>query len=119
MLEEVSDPAKNNLKKELSQIYNKINKEVHGLGVKKQKIETFDNTVVIFGEHKRNPALNALNNQYKELTLAADAALVMEFKDRLKAEIERHLGIGVFTVLKDFDPESEYACTVIHFKENF
>ncbi|SDI73792.1 Na-translocating system protein MpsC family protein [Natribacillus halophilus] len=119
MTEDVSDPTKSNLKKEVSQLYNKINKEVHGLGVKKQKIETFNNTVVIFSEHKRNPSLNALNNEYKELTLAADAALIKEFKGRLKLEIERHLGIGVFTVLKDFDPDSEYACTVIHFNEDF
>ncbi|QQK81035.1 DUF2294 family protein [Salicibibacter cibi] len=117
-MEAVSDSLRSTLKKDISQLYNKVNQEMYGLGVKKQKIEFLNNAVVIFSEHKRAPDLEALQHQYKELTIAADAALISEFKKRLKRDIQYHLSKDVHTVLKDFDPETEFACTVIYFKED-
>ncbi|MBB6448236.1 uncharacterized protein YbcI [Geomicrobium halophilum] len=116
-MEVASDPKKTTLKKNISQLYNKVNQEMYGVGVKKQKIEILKNTVVIFSEHKRAPDLKALDHKYREITMAADAALISEFKKRLKWEIQQQMSKDVHTVLKDFDPESEFACTVIHFKE--
>ncbi|MDQ0252900.1 uncharacterized protein YbcI [Evansella vedderi] len=106
----------NTLKKQISQLYNKINQEIYGVGVKKQKIEIYQNAILIFSEHKRVTALNVISDRFPELTLSTDAALIFEYKKRLKEKIEDSLQKKVLTVLKDFDPVTEQAFTVIHFE---
>lgn len=101
-------------KKQLCQLYNRVYQEMFGLGVRKQRVEIFKDKIVIFAQHKRVPALFALSEKYKELTHSVDAALVTEFKRRLSEEFERQFNAKVTTVLKDYDPNTEEACTVIY-----
>ncbi|MFB5662839.1 Na-translocating system protein MpsC family protein [Alteribacillus sp. HJP-4] len=98
----------------VAQIYNKINQEMYGVGVRKQKVEIIDNKVIIFGEHQRVPALKAINEKYPQLTLSVDTTLIKEFKTKLKKEVEQQLEVKIKTVLKDFDPETEEAAAVIY-----
>ncbi|WP_096435156.1 Na-translocating system protein MpsC family protein [Alteribacter populi] len=113
----IAVPSFSSLKKQISQLYNKVNQEMYGIGVKKQRIEIFQNSVIIFSEHKRVPALNVISNKYPELTISTDAALVSEFKQRIKDQIENSFQEKVLTVLKDFDPKTEQAFTVIQFEK--
>ncbi|WP_245838770.1 Na-translocating system protein MpsC family protein [Marininema halotolerans] len=101
------------MKKELAQLNNQVSQEMYGIGVKKQKVEIMGDKIVIFTEQKRIPALAILDGKYDELTLSVDAALVREFKERLKSHVEMQFGLTVRSILKDYDPETEVACIVI------
>jgi hypothetical protein len=105
------------LKRQVAQVYNKISQEMYGVGVKKQKIEIIDDKIVIFSENKRIPALSVLRDKYSELTLSADAALIREYKIRLKEQLEKLLNLKVATILKDYCPETEAACVVVYLKQ--
>ncbi|MBT2689598.1 DUF2294 family protein [Bacillus sp. ISL-47] len=104
-------------KKELAHLYNRINQEIYGVGVKKQRIETFDDRVIIFAQHKRVQALKMLSKNFNHLTFSVDSALIAEFKSLFKVHIEATLDLEVRTILKDYDPVTEEACTIIYFSE--
>ncbi|MBX9973755.1 Na-translocating system protein MpsC family protein [Cytobacillus firmus] len=105
------------LKKDLAFLYNRVNQEIYGTGVKKQRLETFDDRVIIFAQHKRVQALHILSQNFHHLTISVDSALIVEFKSLLKGLIEDSLHLKVKTILKDYDPDTEEACTVIYFEE--
>ncbi|RAL22700.1 Na-translocating system protein MpsC family protein [Thermoflavimicrobium daqui] len=107
----------NTFKRKLAQFCNEISQEMYGLGVKKQRIEIYDDKIIIFGQHKRVPALSALTGKYLDLTLTVDAALIREYKVRLKDYIEKELQIEVVTILKDYDPITENAFIAIYLKK--
>ncbi|CAM3728437.1 hypothetical protein GCM10009865_27220 [Aeromicrobium ponti] len=104
-------------KKDLAHLYNRINQEIYGVGVKKQRIETIDDRVIIFAQHKRVQALKMLSKNFHHLTISVDSALIAEFKSLFKVHIEATLDLEVRTILKDYDPVTEEACTIIYFKE--
>lgn len=107
------------LKKTIAQVYNRINQEFYGTGVVSQRISVLSDRIIIFAQHKRIAAFTALSKNFKELTTYADAALIFEFKAKLKLEIEAVTGHPVISVLKDYDTVTEHACCVIIFdREN-
>ncbi|SDW10826.1 Uncharacterized conserved protein [Marininema mesophilum] len=114
----LSLPPTGVLKKELAQLNNQVSQEMYGIGVKKQKVEIMGDKIVIFTEQKRIPALAILDGKYGELTLSVDAALVREFKERLKNHVEMQFGLKVRSILKDYDPGTEAACIVILLDRN-
>lgn len=103
------------LKRNVAQVYNKINQEFYATGVISQRVDVFYDRLIIFAQHKRVPAFTVLSKNYSELTTYADAALIKEFKAKLKNEIEEVTGFPVISVLKDYDTETEHACCVIIF----
>jgi uncharacterized protein YbcI len=106
------------LKQEIIKVYNTINQEIFGIGIRSQKIEIAGDKVFIFATHKRIPALKALDDLNRNLTASVDALLIAANKRKLKQQLEETLGIGVKFVLKDYDPETELSGTVIVFSEN-
>ncbi|TLS38933.1 Na-translocating system protein MpsC family protein [Pseudalkalibacillus caeni] len=107
------------LKKNLAQLYNRVNQEIYGVGVKKQRIEFIENKALIFAQHKRVQALQMLSHHFHSLTISVDSALIVEFKSMLKEQIEETLQLNVKTILKDYDPITEDACTIIYFEDKF
>lgn len=103
------------LKKNIALIYNRINQEFYATGVISQRINVFDDRIIIFAQHKRVPAFATLSKNFSELTTYADAALITEFKTKLKLEIEDVTGHQVISVLKDYDTVTEHACCVVIF----
>jgi uncharacterized protein YbcI len=105
------------LKQEIIKIYNSINQEIFGIGIKSQKIEIFGDKVLIFATHKRIPAMKILDESNRSLTVMVDYALLEANKRMLKEQLESTLGLKVKFVLKDYDPVTEYSGTVIVFEE--
>ncbi|SHF93124.1 Na-translocating system protein MpsC family protein [Ornithinibacillus halophilus] len=103
------------LKKNVAQVYNKINQKFYATGVVSQRISVYNERIIIFAQHKRVPAFKALSKNFNELTTFADAALIKEFKVELKQEIQEVTGYKVISVLKDYDAETEHACCIIIF----
>jgi uncharacterized protein YbcI len=106
-----------NLKKDIAQLYNKVNQEIYGVGVKKQRIDISHNKLIIFAQHKRVPALQTLSKNHMELTSSVDAALIAEYKAKFKEQIEQIFRLRVITILKDYDPITENACTIVYLKD--
>ncbi|KIV53391.1 hypothetical protein TS65_08335 [Aneurinibacillus migulanus] len=106
----------NLFKRRVTQLYNSVNQEMYGVGVRKQQIDVLEDKIVIYGEHKRVPGLTFLQGKFDDLTVHVHAALIKEFKSRLKEQMEKNFGLKVFAILKDYDPETELAVTVIHFE---
>ncbi|MCR8635575.1 MULTISPECIES: Na-translocating system protein MpsC family protein [Paenibacillus] len=105
------------LKQEFIKIYNSINQEIFGTGIKSQKIEISGDKVFIFATHKRIPALKILDESNRSLTASVDILLMEANKRMLKEQIESTLGLEVKLVLKDYDPVTEFSGTVILLKE--
>jgi uncharacterized protein YbcI len=105
------------LKQEIIKIYNSINQEIFGIGIKSQKIEISGDKVFIFATHKRIPALKILDDSNRSLTAMVDYALMAANKRMLKEQLESSLGLKVRLVLKDYDPLTEYSGTVIVLEE--
>ncbi|TDF93251.1 Na-translocating system protein MpsC family protein [Paenibacillus piri] len=106
------------LKQEIIKIYNSINQEIFGTGIKSQKIEISGDKVFIFATHKRIPALKVLDESNRSLTASVDTLLMEANKRKLKEQIESTLGLEVRLVLKDYDPKTEFSGTVILLKES-
>ncbi len=101
------------LKQEIIKIYNSINQEIFGIGIKSQKIDIAGDKVFIFATHKRIPALKILDESHRSITASVDSLLMEANKKMLKEQLEKTLGLKVRLVLKDYDPVTEYSGTVI------
>ncbi|MDF2650913.1 MAG: hypothetical protein K0Q73_6718 [Paenibacillus sp.] len=101
------------LKQEIIKIYNSINQDIFGIGIKSQKIEFSGDKVFIFATHKRIPALKILDESNRSLTASVDSLLMEANKKMLKEQLKSILGLEVRLVLKDYDPETEFSGTVI------
>ncbi|WP_151737122.1 Na-translocating system protein MpsC family protein [Paenibacillus tengchongensis] len=106
--------SSNEYKKKLSRCYNEVHKELYGVGVTQLRIEPVSGTMIMFlVKHQRVPALRALEDHYPELKQSVDAALHQEFKRRIRARLAEELELEVTGVLRDYDPETGWACTVV------
>lgn len=105
------------LKRDLAQVYNRVNQEFYATGVRSQRVDVYEDRVIIFAKHKRVTAFKALSKNFYELTTFADAALIVEFKVKLKQVVEDVTGLHVVSILKDYDPVSEDAVCVIIFSQ--
>lgn len=106
--------SSNEHKKKLSRCYNEVHKELYGVGVTQLKIEAVNETMIMFlVKHQRVAALRALEDHYPELKQSVDAALHQEFKRRIQKKLIAELGLPAAGVLRDYDPQTAWACTVI------
>lgn len=105
------------LKQEIIKVYNSINQQIFGIGIKSQKIDVVGDKVYIFATHKRIPALKILDDDFRSLTASVDMLVMEANKKRLKEQLEQTLGLEVVSVLKDYDPKTEISGTIIIFKD--
>ncbi|MBS3975642.1 MAG: DUF2294 family protein [Syntrophomonadaceae bacterium] len=102
------------LKKNIMRIYNAVNQEMFETGVKRLRVDVIGTRIIILADHQRLAGLAALDSTNRFVTRLADVALLDENKRRLKATIEaQYPNIKIKTVLKDYDPFTEIAGTII------
>lgn len=104
------------IKQEIIKIYNTVNQEIFGVGVRSQKLEILNDKIIITATHKRIPALKILDDIDRMLTTHVDKALTDSNKNFLKQPIEDIVGIPIKVILKDYDPYTEYSATLIIFQ---
>ena len=107
------------LRQEVMRVNNNINIALFGTGLRKQRVSVCDDKFVITADHKRIPALAALDKLDRMTTRFTDMANLDEYKRRLRAALIEQLGIPVVSVMKDYDPDRELAVTVIILDETF
>jgi hypothetical protein len=101
------------LKQRILAIYNATNQQVWGAGVRQQRIELLRDQILIVAVHQRVPALGSLDATRRDLTRQVDVALVDLYKANFQTELEQALGLGVRTILKDYDPTTHLSCTLV------
>lgn len=101
------------LKQEVMRVNNNVNITMFGTGLRKQRVAIMEDKIVISADHKRIPALAALDGIDRTTTRFVDVAILDEYKKRLKKELIDQIQLPVKSVLKDYDPEHELAITVI------
>jgi hypothetical protein len=105
------------LKQEILRVYNAVNQSIAGVGVRRQRVDLLGDRILIVAEHQRIPALAALDPTRRSLTREVDIAIVDESKHRLTAGLEEALGIRILTILKDYDPGTQLAGTLVLLEE--
>ncbi|MBO8169497.1 MAG: DUF2294 family protein [Thermoanaerobacteraceae bacterium] len=105
------------LKQEIMKIYNSVNQKMFFTGVKRQRVDIVGNKIVILAEHQRIRALLCLDESDRQISRLVDVALLDKNKERLKTAIEENLNLKIKTILKDYDPVSEIAGTIIVLEE--
>jgi hypothetical protein len=101
------------LKQEILRAYNAVNQAISGVGVSSQHVDLLEDRILIVAQHQRIRALSALDGTRRDLTRVGGVAHVDEFKRRLAQEFRDRLGLPVKAVLKDYDPVTEVAATVV------
>jgi hypothetical protein len=101
------------LKQEIMRINNNVNITMFGTGLRKQRVSVIEDKIIISADHKRIPALAALDGKDRMTTRFIDVAILDEYKCRLKKELAEQINLTVKSVMKDYDPEHELAVTVI------
>lgn len=99
-------------KKLLSRLYNEVNKEIYGFGVKQLTISIEDHMILILVKQQRIIALNALELRHAPTKMAVDSALHSEFKLRFLEKLEA-VNMKAITILRDYDPSTEWASTIV------
>jgi hypothetical protein len=106
------------LKQEILKIYNTVNQEIFGIGIRSQRVEVMEGKVLIFATHKRITPLKILDESQRLLTRIFDNAIIEANKAMLAERVEEQLQLPVEVIFKDYDPRTEQALTVIIFKDN-
>lgn len=106
--------SSNEQKKKLSRCYNEVHRELYGVGVTQLRIEAVSEDMMLFlVKHQRVAALKALEDHHAALKQSVDSALHQEFKLRFQSRLADDLDLSVKGLLRDYDPASEWACTII------
>jgi hypothetical protein len=106
------------IKQEVARVNNNVNLSLFGTGLRKQRVTIVDNNIVITADHKRIPALAALDQSDRMSSRLADVAILEEYKRRLKQKLIEQLGLPVVCILKDYAPDYELAVTFILLKDD-
>jgi len=100
-------------KQQIQAINNRTNKELFEVGLLWQKVEVFDDAILLITRNKRVHALKNLDKKDRVTTRLVDLALLDEYKERIKKALIEELGLEPVTIFKDYDPETEISVTVI------
>ncbi len=101
------------LKQEIARVNNQVNLSLFGTGLRKQRVTIVEDKIIITADHKRIPALAAIDRQDRMSSRIADMAILDEYKRRLQQELIEQIQLPVICVLKDYAPDYELAVTFI------
>ncbi|HWR10055.1 Na-translocating system protein MpsC family protein [Sporomusa sp.] len=105
------------LKQEIARVNNNVNLSLFGTGLRKQRVTIVEDKIIITADHKRIPALAAIDQRDRMSSRIADVAILDEYKRRLKQELIEQIHLPVICVLKDYAPDYELAVTFILLKD--
>ena len=99
-------------KQEVIRINNKVNMEVFGQGLLSQRVEIFQDKILIIANNRRVKVLSMVDRTDNATTKLMDVALITEFKERFILMMDEQMGLRVLSHLKDYDPKLEISISV-------
>ncbi|PKG21817.1 DUF2294 domain-containing protein [Niallia nealsonii] len=103
----------NETKRFLSQIYNKISKELFGAGTTLLKVSMEQNIITLQAKHPRASRSAALEGEVPSLKQEVDFHLSLLFKKKLKEELKEQTNWNIEAILRDYDSYTQVAFTNI------
>lgn len=104
-------------KQEILRINNKVNMEVFAQGLLSQRVEVFQDKVLIVAKNRRVKVLSLVDQMDREATEQMDRALILRHKKRFIEEMKKEMGVTVLSHLKDYDPDLEISISVSFFEK--
>ncbi|MCS5695713.1 DUF2294 domain-containing protein [Desulfofundulus thermocisternus] len=101
------------LKQELIKVYNQVNKELYNIGTRWVRVELAGRYILIVASHRRLPSGRVLNGKMPVIARMFDILLLDEFKEKFKDALTARFKFEIECILKDYDPGSELAGTLI------
>ncbi|WP_245920631.1 Na-translocating system protein MpsC family protein [Melghirimyces profundicolus] len=108
----------NQFKQKLISDYNEINMQLFDVGTKEVRVNIIDNKILIMAVHRRVKAIRSIDKKNRLFTRQMDVLLIDEFKKKLCDKIKTKYGFQVVSILKDYDPLTEWSATVIVLESN-
>ncbi|MFA9558174.1 DUF2294 domain-containing protein [Evansella sp. AB-rgal1] len=105
-------------KQHVQRLNNQINQSIFKTGLKEQRVEVLKDKVLILSKHSRAHLLQSLDELDPQASRTLDLYLLQKYKSDLKRVFEEEFQINVLSVLKDYDPETELAGTMILFSQD-
>lgn len=105
-------------KNELIKYYNVINNEVFGIGSVQQKVEIFEDKLIIIAKNKRVKSLSYLTEADHYVGELANRILIEGFKKELSELLTKKYKFDVNMIFKDYDTKTETSCTLVIMKGN-
>lgn len=99
-------------KQAFMRINNRANIEIFGQGLVSQKMEIFNDKILIIGHNKRVKVISTIERKDNITSKLIDIALIVEFKELFIKYMKEELGVKVLAHLKDYDPVSELSFSV-------
>ncbi|KAB7668347.1 DUF2294 domain-containing protein [Bacillus sp. B1-b2] len=106
------------MKRFLSQIYNKISKELFGAGTTLLKVTIDQNVITLQAKHPRASRSAALEGEIPSLKKEVDFHLSLLFKKKLKEQLEANTKWNIEAILRDYDSFTQLAFTNIVLQKN-
>lgn len=103
----------NQTKRLLSQIYNKVSKELFGAGTTLLKVTIDQNVITLQAKHPRASRSTALEGEVPNLKQEVDFHLSLLFKKKLKQQLEEQTNWKIEAILRDYDSFTQFAFTNI------
>ena len=101
------------MKRFLSQVYNKISKDLFGAGTTLLKVTIDQNVITLQAKHPRAPRSAALEGEVPSLKQEVDFHLSLLFKKKLKEQLEETTNWNIKAILRDYDSFTQLAFTNI------
>ena len=102
----------------LSQVYNKISKELFGAGTTLLKVTIDQNVITLHAKHPRASRSAALEGEVPSLKQEVDFHLSLLFKKKLKEHLEVDTNWNIEAILRDYDSFTQLAFTNIVLDKN-
>lgn len=99
-------------KQAFMKINNRVNIEIFGQGLVSQRMEIFNDKILIIAHNKRVKVISTIERKDTLTSKLIDIALIVEFKELFIKYMMEELGIKVLTHLKDYDSLSELSFSV-------
>lgn len=99
-------------KQAVMRINNRVNMEVFGQGLVSQRMEIFNDRILIIGHNKRAKVISTVERKDTLTSKLIDMALIVEFKELFIKYMQEELGVKVLTHLKDYDGNAQLSFSV-------
>ncbi len=101
------------IKQDIIRCYNQINQKLFNVGTKWVKVEISGCYIFIVAKHRRAAGNAVIDRKVPFLSRMVDVVLLDEFKENIRTELSRQFNFDIQSVLKDYDPHTELAGTLI------